>query len=249
MKWLSALFFWVFISCGATDGNQDHIKVACAANMQYAMDSIAIIFEADQGIQCDVTYGSSGMLTSQIESGAPYDVFISANMTYPERLFDAGKGDKPLIYGQGRLVFVFEKDQAFTTLDEALKAEQVERIGIADNRMAPYGMAADQYLNNTGQINVVKNKLVIAESINQVNQYVSTGAVDAGFTSYSFCVKKEEAYNFIEVDTSLFDPINQGVMLLEHGRTNTKNHSEAFINYLSTEKCKAVLNYFGYLTH
>ncbi len=247
MRIVFPLFLFFLASCGGTS-NQKVIKVACAANMQFAMDSIAVIFEEEFGIQCDITSGSSGMLTSQIENGAPYDIFISANMSYPETIFDNGNGQEPFIYAKGRLLFVVDKNANYQSLDEALTDQTLERIGIADDRIAPYGMAASQYLRESHKMETLETRLVIGESIGQVNQYITTKAVDAGFTSYSFKVINKEDYMYFEVDQELFNPINQGVMLLNHGFNEKLEESEKLIQFFSSEKCKAVLNHFGYLT-
>lgn len=255
MKLFTAFtFLLIFAACGSsgTDGstnNDKSLNVACAANMQFAMDSIAVLFEAEHGIKCEITSGSSGMLTSQIENGAPYDVFVSANMNYPETIYSNGHGEKPIIYATGRLIFVTAKDKSYQSLEEALEDEKLERIGIADHQIAPYGMAANQFLNESGRQESMQGRLVIGESIGQINSYITTGAVDGAFTSYSFKVKNEENYTYFEVDPALFDPINQGAMVLNHGLENSPEESELLVNFFSTDKCKDVLKYFGYLAN
>ena len=248
MRITIAIFLGLLVSCGASTTNEKSIKVACAANMLIAMDSIAVLFEAEHGIQCNITSGSSGMLTSQIENGAPYDVFLSANMNYPETVYKNGNGGEPVIYAQGRLLLVVDKTTNYVSIDEVLNDSKIRRIGIADNQTAPYGMAASQYLTATGKKEGLKDRLVIGESIGQINQYITTGAVDAAFTSYSFKVKNESGFNYFEVDPNLFDPINQGAMILNHGSEYNSDASNKLLQFFSSEKCKGVLNYFGYLT-
>lgn len=242
---LFASFFWLLLSCGGHKENQETLKIACAANMQLAMDSIARIFKEDHNIQIDLTAASSGMLTAQIENGAPYDIFLSANMSYPERLFNNGLTTKPKVYAQGRLVFVCNKKESFRSIDEALNSNSIKRIAIANNETAPYGMAANTYLERKGVDKAINEKLVIGESVGQVNQYITTNVVEGGFTSYSFKVKNNEDYLFFEVDPTQFDPINQGVVIINQNET-----TEKFVDYLlSSEKCDAVLQHFGYFTN
>tara|TARA_B110000046_G_scaffold185814_1_gene229526 strand:- start:595 stop:1344 length:750 start_codon:yes stop_codon:yes gene_type:complete len=248
MRITIAIFLGLLVSCGASTMNEKSIKVACAANMLFAMDSIAVLFEAEHGIKCEITAGSSGVLSAQIENGAPYDVFVSANMNYPESIFQNGNGSEPVIYAEGRLLLVVNKESKHYTIDAVLNDPEVKRIGIADDRTAPYGMAASQYLTEKGKKEGLKDRLVQGESIGQINQYILTGAVDAAFTSYSFKVKNESNYKYFEVDRTYFDPINQGAMILDHGKDHNIEAANKLLDFFSSKKCKDVLNYFGYLT-
>ena len=224
------------------------MTIACAANMQFAMDSIAGLFEEEYDISCEVTYGSSGMLTTQIENGAPYDLFISANASYPEKLFELKEGEKPIKYANGRLLFVYPKDRQFLNVETALMDKSLIQIGVADDRTAPYGIAAMTFLKKLPDFNKLQSKLVIGESIGQVNQYLSTNAVDAAFTSYAFRTKFEDDYHFLEVDQQHFDPIEQKVMTIFNDENQVTTSAQNMLDYLQTTKIKAVLNYFGYLT-
>lgn len=250
MKNLGFILAVFLLSCGSNqDSERDRLTVACAANMQYAMDSIALLFEKEKGIKCEITSGSSGMLAAQIENGAPYDLFISADLTYPQGIFEKGNGEKPFIYAKGRLVLVVGKNTNYQTIEEALLDSTIRRIGIADTRLAPYGMAADQYLTKIGLNDRIASRLVVGENIGQINQYLTTGSVDAAFTSYSFRIENEENFKFFEVDPANFQPIEQGAMILEHGLKENADLSAELRDFLTSEKCKAVLNYFGYLTN
>ncbi len=254
MKQLIALILvLVLAACGgSSEGAKtaQPLKIACAANMQYAMDSIAVIFTQKYGIQCDITSGSSGMLTAQIDNKAPYDIFVSANMDYPQAIYEKQNGDAPQVYAKGRLVLVVNKTKAFGSINEVLMSDEVQRIGLAEVETAPYGMAAQEFLKTQGYFQQLNDKWVVGESIGQVNQYITTGAVDAAFTSYSFKVKNELAFNYFEVDQQLFTPIQQGIILLEHGKNTNADASKKFVTFLTeSPTCKAVLNYFGYLTN
>lgn len=249
MKYFGFFLSIILFSCGSNqDKEGGSVTVACAANMQYAMDSIALLFEKEKGIKCDITAGSSGMLAAQIESGAPYDLFISADLTYPQGIFEKGNGEKPFIYAKGRLVLVVGKNTNYQTIEEALSDSTMRRVGISDKRLAPYGMAADQYLKKVGLYDKIASRLVVGENIGQINQYLTTGSVDAAFTSYSFRIENEENFKFFEVDPVNFEPIEQGAMILEHGLKENAERSAELRDFLKSVKCKAVLNYFGYHT-
>ncbi|NOQ72318.1 MAG: molybdate ABC transporter substrate-binding protein [Crocinitomix sp.] len=247
MRIIIAFLLGFLVSCGASTNNEKTIKIACAANMQLAMDSIAVLFNAEHGIQCEVTTASSGMLTAQIENGAPYDIFVSANMSYPNMIYKNGNGSKPVIYAKGRLLLVVNNQNQYASIDEALADPQIRRIGIANDKTAPYGMAATQYLMETGKMEELKSRLVTGESVGQINQYLITGAVDAAFTSYSFKVKNGNKFNYFEVDPAYFEPIDQAIMILDHGNKHHASESNELLKFFSSLKCKDVLNYFGYL--
>ena len=246
---LSGLFL---LGCGPSTHSEstslnEQVTVACAANMQYAMDSIAVLFEQEEGVKCEITAGSSGMLAAQIENGAPYDFFISADLAYPQAIFEKGEGEEPFTYAKCRLVFAYDKAAGYTSIEEALRDLSLSRIGIADTRLAPYGMAADQFILRTGLKESIEERLIIGESIGQINQYLTTGSVDAAFTSYSFRIENENSFGFFEVDPALFYPIEQGAMVLNHGKNENAGPTEKLKLFISSAKCKAILVYFGYL--
>lgn len=238
----------VLISCESSS-KKNTIHIACSSNMQIAMDSITALFSTKYGINCETTYGSSGLLTSQIQNGAPYDVFFSANMNYPNTIYKNSQGQEPKIYGQGQLILVYHKSLANNTVRELLNDKSIKKIGLADDELAPYGVAAIDYLKNTKQLSSLKSKLVFGESIDQVNLYLATRSVEVAFTNYSFIIKNKAAFDYLEIDPQHYAPINQGAMILNHGLKESPLESEKFINFFFSKKCKHVLKYFGYLTN
>jgi len=248
MKSSFILFFLTFVFACSNGAEKETLKIACAANMQFAMDSIVDLFEDEQGIVCETTYGSSGMLTAQIENGAPYDLFFSANAAYPDHLYDLEKGEQPFNYAKGRLLFVYPKIKQYQSVERAMMDESIQRIGLADNRTAPYGMAADAFLEAKNLKTNRLDKLVVGESIGQVNQYIVTGAVDVAFTSYAFKIKHGDDYGYIEVDQSFFDPILQNAMVITNQEGVSSEAAKKMVDYIQSSKIKAVLNYFGYFT-
>jgi molybdate transport system substrate-binding protein len=147
------------------------------------------------------------------------------------------------------LVFAYDKEAGYTSIEDALRDLSLSRIGMADTRLAPYGMAAEQFILQTGLKDSLEERLIIGESIGQINQYLTTGAVDAAFTSYSFRIENEDRFGFFEVDPNLFDPIEQGAMVLNRGKSENAGPTEKLKLFLSSAKCKAVLSYFGYLVN
>jgi len=229
-----------------TVNTKGEIHVATAANMQFAMDSLGAVFEEDYGYKCNVTANSSGMLTAQIEKGAPYDVFISANMRYPNKLKQSGFGGEPEVYAYGRLVIVYPKEKKYSSIEELLKQPSIKRVAVANNKTAPYGMAADQYLNRKNLKKRFETKLITGESVGQVNQYLVSKSVDAAFTSYSFVSKYGDQYNYLEVPAEKFDEIEQGMLILKHGSKENKEASLKLLEFMRSSKGQAILSHFGY---
>ena len=244
---LTFIYIGAIYACtsnGADSTKKAELNIAVAANMQFAMDSLVQIFEKDHGINCEVSANSSGMLTAQIEKGAPFDLFVSANLRYPNILKEKGYADAPVVYAQGSLILVYRKGK-YRDIDDVWKSKSVTRIGIAQDKTAPYGMAARDYLKKRGIEYKISKKLVIGESVGQVNQYIQTGVVDAAFTSYSYMAKFPNA-KFLEVDDQSYDPIHQGAVILKHGKENHMESSKAFMDFLLSEKAGRILEHFGY---
>ncbi|MEZ4985153.1 MAG: molybdate ABC transporter substrate-binding protein [Saprospiraceae bacterium] len=187
----------IAFSCKNNTPNNQHapktaISIAVAANMQFAMEELSQSFTAKTGIPCDMTISSSGKITAQIKEGAPYDIFFSANMKYPEEIFNSGWAAKsPKIYAYGKLV-LWTTRQDITPALSQLTDNKIRNIAMANPKIAPYGEAAVAVLQKNGLYKKVEDKLVFGESIAQTNHFITTGAADVGFTALSV-VKSPEA--------------------------------------------------------
>ena len=170
--------------CGRA-GVPGSLTIATAANMQFAMQELADRFSADTGIACNLTVGSSGKLTAQISEGAPFDLFVSADMKYPQTLYEGGLGvSPPRAYAYGSLV-IWTLSETLEPDLGSLTQNVVQHIAIANPETAPYGKAARQALEHYGLYRAVQPKLVYGESIAQTNQFVISGAAEAGITALS----------------------------------------------------------------
>lgn len=233
----------VIVGC-TVDKPTKSIRIAVASNMEDAMDSLVVVFERDYKISCDLSVSSSGILTSQIKNGAPFDIFLSANMDYPNELYKEGLADKPRVYALGRLALVFDRNFKHESIEQLLLNTETSKIALADPKSAPYGKAAIEFLA-ANKINV-DQKIVYGESISQVNQYITLGTVNAAFTSFSFLTKYGNEFNHFEIDSKFFTPIEQGVSILENGSKYHNDSSNIFIEFLFSEKSKDILEHFGY---
>jgi len=228
------------------------INVAVAANVADAMPVLVKEFnKANPDTKVETVLGSSGKLTAQIKNGAPYVLFMSADMKYPEALYeDKVAITKPIVYAQGALAMFSTKD-----LNDIKKGinliteDSVDKIAIANPKTAPYGTAAVAAMKDAGIYEKVEPKLVYAESITQTIQYTMTAA-DIGFINKSALysdkmTQYKEGVNWIAVDPKLYKPIEQGVVLLKHGENSAE--AKAFYDFILGDRAKEIFKTYGYL--
>lgn len=227
------------------------ITVAVAANVSYAINDLKEAFNAHYpDTKVKVTLGSSGKLTAQIKHGAPYDLFMAANMKYPKALYDEGIAvTEPVIYAQGGLAYLSSKKQDFTQGMTLLSSQKIDKIALANPKTAPYGKAAVEALKNGGVLKGVEKKLVYAETISQTVSYAMTAA-DIGFIAKSSLYSPtmshfKEGVHWADVDTTLYTPIDQGIVVLKEGKENSE--AIAFYDFIQSDEAKKIFRSFGYL--
>ncbi|MCT4581474.1 MAG: molybdate ABC transporter substrate-binding protein [Flavobacteriales bacterium] len=236
-------------SCSNLVSEQQKLNIAVAANMKVAMDSIVPIFNAKTGINCQLYTNASGTLCSQIEQGAPYGIFVSADNSYPRYLFEKGLANKPKVYGLGTLVLVLRPEVNIQALDQTLLSSEVKKIALAFPDNAPYGKAGEEVLINLGLKERLQSKVVIGESVGQVNQLFASNAVDAAFTSYSFLKSYQKPVNYIEIEQSLYSEIRQSAVSIISENNEAENSRDKFMNFLTTNECLRILDFYGYRQH
>ncbi len=239
--------FILFFSCNQEDKSK--LTVATAANMKFAMHELVKEFQEDTGIESEIIVGSSGKLTAQIKEGAPYDLFVSADMKFPNTLFENDLTiDKPQIYAYGSLVIWTLNTQLKADFESFLK-KQVNHIALANSKTAPYGRAAIEVLKNKNLLEPLKSKFVYGESVAQTNQFIISYAAEIGFTAKSIVLSPnmKGKGNWKDVDPNLYSPIKQGVVILKNRDVHLEE-AEKFQQFLFSDKGKEILNKFGYLT-
>ena len=226
------------------------LTVAFAANVGYAAKDLVKAFEtAHPGRKVRIILGSSGKLTAQIRHGAPYHLFLSADMNYPETLYETGFAvEPPRIYARGVLALFSRTPRDLSRGLHALTDPSVRRIAVANPATAPYGRAAVEALRNAGLYDRVKSKLIFAESVSQTTAYALTAA-DAGLIARSalFSGKMRrfrEGRNWVTVDPSLYTPIDQGIVLLKKGANDPD--ARAFYRFVLSPEAKAIFEEYGY---
>src|SRR3954462_397194 len=170
MKYFFCFCVCIFFALAVT---AQQLHIAVAANAQFVANKLKEAFKKETGINAVLTIGSSGKLTAQIEQGAPFNVFLSADMKYPEELYSKGlTTGKPQVYAYGALVLWAIKDSNLAKDLSTLLNKDLKKIAIANPKLAPYGEAAVQALTKQNLLSRVQQKVVYGESIAQVNQYL-----------------------------------------------------------------------------
>ncbi|HHE05705.1 MAG TPA: molybdate ABC transporter substrate-binding protein [Epsilonproteobacteria bacterium] len=227
------------------------INIAVAANVSFAMNELKKAFHIlYPDTVANVTLGSSGKLTAQIKNCAPYELFMAANMMYPKALYKEGLAvNEPVIYAQGGIAFFSGKKQDFTQDMKFLDSESIKKIALANPKTAPYGKAAIEAMQSAELLPGIEEKFVYAETVSQTVTYAITAA-DVGFIAksslYSPTMSEyKKGEHWADVDTDLYTPINQGIVILKEGKGNKE--VKAFYDFMQSPQAKKILQAYGYL--
>ena len=250
----SLLLLVSMLACGtpseAEEGNASStptIAIAVAANMQFAMEELTKAFTKESGIKCQTSVSSSGKLTAQIQQGAPFDVFVSANMKYPNEIQNSGLAAlPPKVYANGRLV-LWSMQQGLEPSLDLLSDPSIRHIALANPKVAPYGMAAEQALKEHGLLPGIQGKLVFGESIAQTNQFITTQSAAIGFTAMSVVLSPalQGKGQWIPLPSDLYTAIEQGVVVIKR-KDKEISAARSFYDFLSSSTAKGILQNFGY---
>ena len=225
------------------------LRVAVAANAQFVMKSLQSDFKNKTGITIETIVGSSGKLSAQIKNGAPFDFFLSADMDFPNALYRDGMGlNKPKVYALGSLIVCNTVGLDIQNWKSFLSGNKINKIAIANPALAPYGKAAEETLRHYGLWDKVRTKIVLAESIAQVNTYITTGVVSLGFTTAAFLHENRESgkLKWQKVDPKVYAPIKQGMLVLIHAKKGNYDKAMKFYNYLQSAEARQLLISRGY---
>lgn len=228
------------------------INIAVAANVSYAINDLIKEFnKTNPDTKVEVVLGASGNFTAQIQNGAPFDVFMSADMKFPNTLHKENlTATEPALYAQGSLAMLSAKELDFSKGINVVTEENIKQIAIANPKTAPYGVAASEALKNANIYDQVESKFVFAGSISQAVTYALTAA-DIGFVAKSLLYedkmsKYKENVHWVSVDPSLYTPIDQGIVVLKRAENNSE--AKAFYDFILSSKAKEIFNNYGYIT-
>lgn len=232
-------------------GARRTLSVAAAANLKTAAEELKKGFEAEQpGVEVALTLGASGAFFMQIQNGAPFDLFLSADREYPARVVAAklGAPADERVYAFGRLVAWLPPGSTLELEKRGLMAlahPSVKKIAIANPAVAPFGRATEAALKAAGIYEAVKEKLVLGTSVAQAAQFATTGAADVAFLPYSLTFGKElSAGRVVPVPEALYPRIEQSGIVLSAAKQPAL--ARAFLAFITGEKGRAILAKYGY---
>jgi len=228
------------------------VAIAAAGDLRGVLEALKTGFEGGHpGVQLQLTFGASGSLTAQIQQGAPFDVFLSADAGFPEQLRQAGlvTPEGPFPYATGKLILWVRQDLHLDPAREGLKVllhPAVKKIATANPRLAPYGRAGEAALRAEHLFEAVQPKLVFGENILQAAQFLQTGAAEAGLISHAQAANPALAQTGVrwEVPAGAYPPIRQAGVILK--RAASPDAAQAFRAYLIGPEGQAVLARHGF---
>jgi molybdate transport system substrate-binding protein len=227
----------VLEGAGPGEGRSSSIKVAAAADLRAVMTAIQPTLEARCQTKTTFVFGSSGQLKNQIEAGAGFGLFLSADSQYPRDL--AGLAS----YGVGRIAVATRAGLEPVSTLEGLLSSEIRRIAIANPGHAPYGRAAKEALESAGVWDAVEKKLVFGENIRQTTDYVEKGDADAAIVALALVIKGSPA-SYTLIDSSLHQPIEQGGAVIKG--TGAELTGRCILQYLLGPEGQAALRAYGF---
>lgn len=225
--------------------------IAAAATLRPALEEMDDLFEQQTGHQLKLVYGSSGNFYSQIRQGAPFDLFLSADMEFPDRLVAEKRAVPPVVpYASGRLVLMWPKhvrlnpNAPLQDVSAALRDGRIRKFAIANPALAPYGLRAQEVLQQAGIFQALKPHLVIGENMGQATQFVAAGAAQAGLVALSLALAPElqDTMRHALIPADMHQPIVQGMVLIQPSSQAARD----FMTYLKTDAARRILKKHGY---
>ncbi len=225
------------------------ITIAAAADLKFAMEEIAAAFKQEHpGAEIDVVYGSSGKFQTQIQQGAPYDLYFSADIAFPRELAKKGfAASEVKPYAFGRIVLWSTSMDAATMTLASLTDPKISRIAIANPKHAPYGKRAEEALRASGLWEKIEPKLVYGDNIAHTAQFVQTGNAQAGIIALSLAVNPELAKRggYWLIPDTLHEPLEQGYIITSRAAGNLL--AKSFTAYMNSKPARTVMTKYGFV--
>jgi molybdate transport system substrate-binding protein len=243
-----ALTLWGSASFGA----EQELTIAAASDLSFAFKELVAEFEKKTGTKVKLSLGSSGNFFSQIQNGAPFDAYFSADIRYPQKLEESGHAVSGTLYryAVGRIVVWAPKSSRFPVEQggiEVLLDPSIHKIAIANPKHAPYGRAAVSTMEHFKIYDRVKDKLVLGENISQTAQYVESGASDIGIIALALALapSMKSAGKYWEIPADAHPPIEQGAVILKHGRN--PEAAKSFFEFIKSDQGRDIMTRFGFV--
>jgi len=239
------LYLWLPAAAGAAE-----IKVAAAADLTFAFKDVAARFQKETGNNVKLTYGSSGNFFAQIQNGAPFDLFFSADVGYAEKLAAAGLAEPGSMYeyASGKIV-IWAPSASKLDLSRGLATlldPGIRKIAIANPQHAPYGTAAVAAMRHAAAYDKIKSKLVLGENISQTAQFVQSGNADVGIIALSLALAPAMKNNgrYVEIPAADYPPLVQAGVVLKS--SHNKGLARQFLKFLKEPGTVALMERYGF---
>jgi molybdate transport system substrate-binding protein len=239
----------IALAAYATTLRAEEAVLAVAANFSAPMQQIASLFQKDTGHTMKLSFGATGAIYAQIKNGAPFDVFLSADQSTAQKLALEGMAvpNSRFTYATGQLALWSKQKDLVDDKGEILKSNSIQRIAVANPKLAPYGAAALETITRLGLLNELQPKLVQGDNISQTYQFVFTQNAPIGFVALSqiYANGSITSGSAWIVPSHLYKPIDQDAILLQKGVNNAA--AKALMLYLKGDKARQIIKSYGYL--
>jgi molybdate transport system substrate-binding protein len=248
MKLTTTILAVLLFACGLCPAQE--ITVAAASDLQFAFQDVAARFQKESGHAVNLVFGSSGNFFAQIQNGAPFDLFFSADVGYPQKLEAAGLTEPGTLYpyATGRIV-LWAAIQSKLDLGQGLRVlldPRVKKIAIANPAHAPYGRAAVAAMQREGVYGQVAAKLVLGENISQTASFVASGSTDVGILALSLALapSMREKGRYQEIPEADYPALDQVAVVLKSSQH--KGVARQFLSYLGTPRIRELMKGYGF---
>ena len=243
-----ALFFISTLTGGLCAAQE--ITVAAAADLQFVMQDVGPRFQKETGKTVKLIYGSSGNFAQQLQNGAPFDMFFSANLDYPKRL-EAAELTEPGTFYQyaiGKIVIWVLNDSKLDVGPglKALLDPSIKKIAIANPEHAPYGKAAVAAMQKESIYDQVKDKFVLGENISQTASFVASGSADAGIVALSLALSPnmKDKGRYAEIPAADYPAIEQACVIMRSSKN--KEIAQQFLKFIQSAPVKELFQKYGF---
>lgn len=248
--WAALIVLSLFEAGGPAGAFADDLTVAAASDLNFAMKDLVTEYERTSGHHVRLSLGSSGNFYSQIQNGAPFDLYFSADIGYPKKLEEAGLTVPGTLYryAVGRIVlWTGNKSQIDVTIGiDVLRMPTIRKIAIANPKHAPYGRAAVAAMEHYHVYDLAKDKLVLGENISQAAQFIESGACEVGIVALSLALapSMKAAGHYWEIPAEAHPPLEQGAVILKH--STNQEIARHFLEFIRGPQGQEIMKRYGF---
>ena len=245
------LAFILCLGVGVNGALAEELTIAAASDLNFAMKDLVAEYEKTSGYHVKLSLGSSGNFYAQIQNGAPFDLYFSADIAYPKKLEEAGFAVPGSLYPYAMGRIVLWAGQA-SRLDvskgfDVLREPGIKKIAIANPKHAPYGRAAVAAMESSHVYDSVKEKLILGENISQAAQFIESGACDIGIIALSLALSP--AMNgkgaYWEIPSEAYPPLEQGAVILKQSKN--QDSARRFLEFMKAPQGQEIMRRYGFV--